>query len=153
MASKNDVKQILGKLMAAFQFTPRNIEATIEIYAEALSDVPDEALNLAAADWISKEKWFPKIAELRTRARSGKGGHWLAKVIQPELRPSQMLLNSTLQPDLDFCRAIERFENLTPAQWQPGDYREFASIMGREVNFEKDNPEAPWMAWTKPQPE
>ena len=37
-------------------------------YVEALSDLPEETLKRAADELTRKQKWFPKIAELRSLA-------------------------------------------------------------------------------------
>ncbi len=37
-------------------------------FAEALSDLPLEAIEIAVAEWIKVGKWFPKVAELRELA-------------------------------------------------------------------------------------
>ena len=69
MGSEKATLEVLGVLAAAFpQFNLT--KETGAVYSRVLSDVPDELLQTAALDCISKGKWFPAVAELRDAALS-----------------------------------------------------------------------------------
>ena len=69
MATEQVIVQVLGVLAAAFpQFNLT--KETGAVYSRVLSDVPDELLQHAALDCVSKCKWFPTVSELRDAALS-----------------------------------------------------------------------------------
>lgn len=67
MANETKVIEVCGIMAAAypnFNLTKQ----TIAVYARVLQDVPDEVLEAAALDAVSRSKFFPTIAELRESA-------------------------------------------------------------------------------------
>jgi hypothetical protein len=69
MATERAVVEVCGVLAAAYPSFSLTRE-TIAVYQRVLSDLPDELLQTAALDAISKCKWFPTVAELRDAALS-----------------------------------------------------------------------------------
>jgi hypothetical protein len=69
VATDKVIVQVMGVLAAAYPSFLLTRE-TIAVYQRVLSDVPDELLQHAALDTISKCKWFPTVAELRDAALS-----------------------------------------------------------------------------------
>jgi hypothetical protein len=64
MATQETIFRILTLLTAEYpekEVTPE----TPGLYEALLIDVPDEVLEAAVLDHISKSKWYPKISELR----------------------------------------------------------------------------------------
>lgn len=67
MATERRVNEVMGVLAAAypnFQLTTQ----TIAVYVRILADMPDEVLEAASLDCVSKCRFFPTIAELRDAA-------------------------------------------------------------------------------------
>lgn len=60
------VPQILVALTTAFPREKVSLETKVQ-YAEHLSDLPPEALEAAARDYIRTARFFPTIADLRER--------------------------------------------------------------------------------------
>ena len=69
MATEKVIVQIMGVLAAAYPSFLLTRE-TIAVYQRVLSDVPDELLQGAALDAVSKSRFFPTVAELRDAALS-----------------------------------------------------------------------------------
>lgn len=70
MATLETIQQVLLTLSAAYEHVLN--ESTIAVYACGLEDVPDEALKKAAGAHISRNRFFPRISELRELALSGR---------------------------------------------------------------------------------
>src|SRR3990167_7053860 len=69
MATEKVIVQVMGVLAAAYPSFSLTRE-TIAVYQRVLSDVPDELLQHAALDCISKGRFFPSVSELRDAALS-----------------------------------------------------------------------------------
>lgn len=69
MAAEKSVLEVFAVLGAAFPNFAATRE-TIAVYSRVLSDVPEELLQAAALDCVSKCKWFPTVSELRDAALS-----------------------------------------------------------------------------------
>ena len=69
MATDKVIVQVMGVLAAAYPSFNLTRE-TISVYSRVLSDVPDELLQGAALDAVSKSRFFPTVAELRDAALS-----------------------------------------------------------------------------------
>ena len=69
MATERGLIEVMGVLAAAYPTFPLTKE-TISVYARVLTDIPDELLQMASLDSISKGKFFPTLAELRDSAIS-----------------------------------------------------------------------------------
>ena len=69
MATEKVIVQVMGVLAAAYPSFNLTRE-TIAVYQRVLSDVPDELLQGAALDAVSKSRFFPTVAELRDAALS-----------------------------------------------------------------------------------
>jgi hypothetical protein len=67
MTQREETLRVLGALAAAFPYA--KIERpTIEIYAEALADIPPAVLKAAGVACISRSTFFPAISEIRDEA-------------------------------------------------------------------------------------
>jgi len=67
VATERVTLEVLGVLAAAFpQFNLT--KETGAIYSRVLADLPDEILQMAAVDCISKGRFFPSVSELRDAA-------------------------------------------------------------------------------------
>jgi hypothetical protein len=92
MLQREETLKVLGAMAAAFPYA--KIERpTIEIYAEALADIPPAVLKVAGLACISRSTFFPAIAELRTEA---------LRAVAPD-RPSP---EAAWQQVLDQVRAV-----------------------------------------------
>ena len=69
MATEKVIVQVMGVLAAAYPSFSLTRE-TIAVYQRVLSDVPDELLQHAALDCISKGRFFPSVSELLDAALS-----------------------------------------------------------------------------------
>ena len=67
MATTEFVARTIAVMAAAYPNATITRE-TIQVYAHDLSDIPDDVLDLAAADCRATCKWFPTIAEIRAAA-------------------------------------------------------------------------------------
>ena len=67
MATTDFVARTIAVLSAAYP-SANIARETIQVYVADLSDIPDEVLDLAAADCRATCKWFPTIAEIRQAA-------------------------------------------------------------------------------------
>ena len=67
MASSETVTRMFGLLTANWPTYAWN-EATVAVYEECLSDLPDEVLEAATLSCIGSATFFPKIGELRGAA-------------------------------------------------------------------------------------
>lgn len=69
MASERVVVEVLSVLAAAYPSFNLTKE-TGAVYYRVLSDIPDETLQMAALDCVSKCRFFPTVSELRDAALS-----------------------------------------------------------------------------------
>jgi len=69
VATEKSILEVFAVLGAAFPSFAATRE-TISVYFRVLADLPDELLQTAALDCVSKGKWFPTVAELRDAALS-----------------------------------------------------------------------------------
>jgi len=67
MATDRGVAEVCGVLSAAYPSFALTRE-TIGVYQRVLADVPDDLLQMAAVDCISKGRFFPSVSELRDAA-------------------------------------------------------------------------------------
>jgi len=67
VATEKAVIQVMGALAAAYPSFALT-DATIAVYSRVLFDLPDELLQTAALDAISKCRFFPSVSELRDAA-------------------------------------------------------------------------------------
>lgn len=63
--SENAVFKCFKILVAAYPGTSID-DSTGKLYARLLADLPDDILEAAVLDHISRSIWFPKVAELRS---------------------------------------------------------------------------------------
>jgi hypothetical protein len=70
MATSDEIEMVWNLLTVNYQYiqrqyTDEQLADLLCIWRQLLSDVPGDALKAAALDYISKNKWFPSVAELR----------------------------------------------------------------------------------------
>ena len=66
MATRTEIAALMSRLMAAFPGTKfDDVEATVDLYAERLADIPSQELAQTVNDHIDTGKWFPKVSDLR----------------------------------------------------------------------------------------
>lgn len=75
MATTEEVRRIWVALCSAYPCfgkgnSPEQLAQTLKVYERLLGDVPGEALEAAVLQYIAEEKFFPTVAELRTKAVS-----------------------------------------------------------------------------------
>jgi hypothetical protein len=63
-----EIYSLLETLAETYRETEKMSDTRLEVYALALADVPIDLLKLAVAEWIRKEKFFPRVSELRRLA-------------------------------------------------------------------------------------
>jgi hypothetical protein len=73
MATSEEIEMVWNLLTVNYQYIQRQYtdEQLVDllcIWKQLLSDVPGTALKAATLDYISKNKWFPSVAELRETA-------------------------------------------------------------------------------------
>lgn len=56
--------QVVNFLVHAYPRSEISVN-TVDIYVQLLSDIDPELLKMATLDYVSKNKWFPSVAELR----------------------------------------------------------------------------------------
>jgi hypothetical protein len=69
MATKPEVLKVVQLLVDAFGVDTDRAKQYSNAYPDLLKDIPAPTLIKAAQEWITSQKWFPKVAELRTIAR------------------------------------------------------------------------------------
>lgn len=67
MASESQIKAVFGMLSAAYPQAGVTA-ATLAVYVRTLADLDPQILDAAAADCISRLKFFPTVAEIREAA-------------------------------------------------------------------------------------
>ena len=67
MSQLEETLKVIGAMAMAFPYAKIQ-PATIEIYAEALADIPPTVLRAAGLACISRAAFFPAIAEIRNEA-------------------------------------------------------------------------------------
>ena len=80
MASQETLQKVLLMLSAAYP-TTELAEQTPGLYYRLLADIPDDVLEMATIDHISRSPFYPKVSELRgavVRINSGNGHHQTA---------------------------------------------------------------------------
>lgn len=64
MATRKELSEILRVLLSAYP-DKKLPEATYQLYASELVDLPERLLTLAVHEHIQKSPWFPRVADLR----------------------------------------------------------------------------------------
>ena len=67
MASQETIKKCLRMLGVAYPGSSLD-DATPQLYYRMLEDIPDEILEMAVLDHISKSPYYPRVSELRRAA-------------------------------------------------------------------------------------
>ena len=71
--NRDDMKRIIGMLKGAFvEFNPPDLTATIDAYYAGLLDLSTLDVQLAANECIKRNKFFPRVSELREMAEMQK---------------------------------------------------------------------------------
>lgn len=73
MATGSTLQKVLLMLKIAYPDAKLE-EKSPKLYERMLADIPDEVLEQATLDHISRSQWFPKISELRRAAARLTGG-------------------------------------------------------------------------------
>lgn len=69
-ASREGCRRAIGKLALAYpvaKVSDAEAEARLELYADALSDLPGDVLAVACAALLRESKFFPTAAEIRAK--------------------------------------------------------------------------------------
>lgn len=137
MATRTEIVKVLKLLADAYpQRTFTNPPAFADTATIILKGSDPAALEKAALAWIAKNRFYPTLAELKLMAENIRH--------QDQNRPWLGLAQNR------WIELMKRSEQMSPEDWSEADRSAFRVEMQRDPDWEHDDPNAPWMAWTLP---